>query len=129
MGAMALPMKKAPAMKSAAMKAMKGVMKAKRVSKIAKGKMAKAQVFKWTKEKTTGSLRKDSLIKNKRGKIVSKKASAAGKKKFATIKGWADCVATARKALQLKGFVAINGKMADGKALYAKAKALYAARQ
>ena len=126
---MALPMKKAPAMKSAAMKAMKGVMKAKKLSKIAKGKRAKAQVFNGSKEKTVAGLRKDSLIKNKRGKIVSKKASANGKKRFAAIKGWFDCVAAARKALNLKGFVAINGKKAEGKALYAKAKALYAARQ
>merc|ERR1719377_386088 len=109
---------------------MKRVMKAKKVSKIAKGKRAKAQVFNGIKEKTNSGLRKDSLIKNKRGKIVSKKASAAAKKKFASnVKAWADCVATARKALQLKGFVAINGKMAEGKALYAKAKALYAERQ
>merc|ERR1719313_1157302 len=121
---MALPMKKAPVMKSAAMKAMKGVMKAKKVSK-----MAKVQVFNGSKEKTATGLRKDGLIKNKRGKIVSKKASANGKKRFAAIKGWGDCVAAARKALNLKGFVAINGKKAEGKALYAKAKALYAARR
>merc|ERR1712157_443996 len=99
----------------------------KKVSKIAKGKLAKAQVFNGTKEKTRTGLRKDGLIKNKRGKIVSKKASAAAKEKFLTgVKAWADCVAAARKALNLKGFVAINGKMAEGKALYAKAKALYA---
>ncbi len=42
---------------------------------------------------------------------------------------WAECVFAARKALNLKGFVAINGKLAEGKALYAKAKALYSARQ
>merc|ERR1719327_1631088 len=112
------------------MKAMKRVMKAKKVSKIAKGKRAKAQVFNGIKEKTKTGLRKDGLIKNKRGKIVSKKASAAAKKRFATgLKAWADCVAAARKALNLKGFVAVNGKRAEGKALYAKAKALYAARQ
>merc|ERR1712207_122078 len=121
--------KKAPVMKSAAMKAMKGVMKAKKVSKIAKGKRARVQVFNGSKEKTATGLRKDGLLKNKRGKIVSKKASAAGKKRFVAIKGWGDCVAAARKALNLKGFVAINGKKAEGKALYAKAKALYAARQ
>merc|ERR1712070_43708 len=108
---------------------MGGVMKTKKLSKIAKGKRAKAQVFNGNKEKTVAGLRKDSLIKNKRGKIVSKKASANGKKRFAAIKGWFDCVAAARKALNLKGFVAINGKKAEGKALYAKAKALYAARQ
>jgi len=33
----------------------------------------------------------------------------------------------ARKALQIQGFVAINGKSAEGKALYAKAKSLVSA--
>merc|ERR1712137_109055 len=110
-------------------KGMKGVMKAKRVSKIAKGKLARAQVFKGSKEKTVSGLSKDQLCKNKRGKIVSKKAAAAGRKSFAHIKNWFECVNAARKALSLKGFVAINGKKAEGKALYAKAKALYAERK
>merc|ERR1711933_616642 len=104
-------------------------MKAKRVSKIAKGKRGRAQVLRGTKEKTTSGLTKDKLMKNKYGKIVSKKASAAGKKKFGAIKVWSECVAAARKALNLKGFVAVNGKRAEGKALYAKAKAIYASRK
>merc|ERR1719336_2974836 len=108
-----------------AMKAMK-VMKAKRVSKIAKGKLARAIVFRGTKEKTSGGMTKANLIKNKNGKIVSKAASARAKKAFANsgIKAWADAVKKARKALNLTGFVAIGGKSATGKALYAKAKAL-----
>merc|ERR1712032_821758 len=83
---MALPMKKAPAMKGARS------MKAKRV-----------------------------------GKIVSKKASAASRKRYQTsgAKIWAECIKQARKALNLTGFVAINGKQAEGKALYAKSKSLY----
>merc|ERR1712176_1064412 len=105
-------------------KAMK-VMKAKRVSKIAKGKLAKAIVLRGGKEKTVSGLTQNMLFKNKRGKVVSKKASAAGKKQFANIKSWTAAVTAARKALGLKGFVAINGKTAEGKALYAKAKALY----
>jgi len=36
-------------------------------------------------------------------------------------------VIKARKELGIKGFCAINGKSATGKALYAKAKAIYAA--
>ena len=119
---MALPMKKAVAMK--AVKAGKA-MKAKRVSKVAKGKFAKAMVLKGSKAKTSGGLKKDMLFKNKRGKVVSKKASAAGKKRFASIKGWFTAVQQARKALNVSGFVAINGKTAQGKALYAKAKAMY----
>merc|ERR1712012_1313122 len=71
--AMALPMKKAAAMK--AMKPMKAkktttmkvmkAMKAKRVSVIAKGKMARAAVFRGTKEKTQGGMTKAKLIKTR----------------------------------------------------------------
>ena len=125
---MALPMKKAPVMKSAMKGAMKA-MKAKRVSKIAKGKYQRAQVLRGTKEKTASGLTKDKLFKNKRGKIVSRKASAAGKKRYSAIKMWAESVAAARKALNLKGFVAVNGPKPEGKALYAKAKAIYASRK
>merc|ERR1712179_523844 len=92
------------------------------------GKLARAQVFRGSKEKTASGHTKDQLFKNKRGKIVSKKASAAGRKSFANIRTWFECVNAARKALNLRGFVAINGKKAEGKALYAKAKALYAER-
>merc|ERR1719362_1582781 len=97
------------------------VMKAKRVSVIAKGKMARAAVYSGRKEKTQAS-----LIKNKGGKIVSKARSALAKKNFNTsgLKAWCDAVKAARKALNLSGFVAVGGKSATGKALYAKAKAL-----
>jgi hypothetical protein len=105
----------------AAMKAMKA-MKKKAVSKIAKGKRARAVVFHGNKEKTYTGLTKGDLMKNSRGKIVSKKASAAAKKRFATgLKGWVVAVQKARKALGLKGFVAIK----KGSALYTKAKELY----
>merc|ERR1719331_1257805 len=107
-------------------KAMKA-MKAKRVSKIAKGKYAKALVLRGSKEKTRGGLTKDMIIKNKRGKLVSKKQSAAGKKNFANIKAWTQAVMAARKALNVTGYVTINGKTPMGKALYAKAKTLYSA--
>merc|ERR1712066_309721 len=107
---MALPMK-ASAMKGARS------MKAKRVTKIARGKFARSQVLRGTKDK---------LMRNKFGKIVSKKASAVARKRYQSsgIKIWAGCISQARKALNLTGFVAINGKQAEGKALYAKAKAL-----
>merc|ERR1712241_959430 len=126
-------MKRTAPMKAAAMKTKKAstmktmkTMKAKRVSKIARGKMARAQVFRGKKEKTQGGMTKATLVKNKHGKIVSKAASARAKRNFANsgIKAWADAVKAARKALNLTGFVAIGGKSATGKALYAKAKAL-----
>merc|ERR1739845_220629 len=106
---------------------MGAVMKKKKgMSVIAKGALAKSQVLKGKKVKTSGGLTKDSLMKNKRGKVVSKKKHAVGKKIYAAVKKWTECVITARKALGMKGFVAINGKKPEGKALYAKAKALYA---
>merc|ERR1719375_8031 len=64
--------------KKAAMKAMKA-MKKKAVSKIARGQMAKAMVLRGSKEKTTGGLTAKDLIKNKYGKIVSKKSSGRSK--------------------------------------------------
>merc|ERR1711907_443518 len=101
----------------AAMKAMKA-MKKKTVSKIAKGKFARSVVFRGTKSKTYTGLTKSDLIKNKRGKIVTKKSMAAGKKNYANIKGWTVACQKARKALGVKGFVAIK----KGSALYKKAK-------
>merc|ERR1712072_692429 len=104
----------------AAMKAMRA-MKKKKVSKIAKGKLARAVVFRGNKEKTASGMKKSDLIKNKRGKIVSRKASLHSKKNYANVKGWTTAVQKARKALGLKGFVAIK----KGSALYKKAKELY----
>merc|ERR1719460_3536557 len=108
---MAKAMKAMKAM--AAMKAMKA-MKKKAVSKIAKGKMSKSVVFRGSKAKTVGGLTKSDLVKNKRGKIVSKKTAAHGKKQYANIKGWTVAVQKARKALGVKGFVAVK----KGTALY-----------
>ena len=99
--------------------------KAKRVSKIAKGKRAKASVFRGSKAKTVGGLTKDKLMKTKAGRIVSKKSHAAGLKRYKRIAGWVAAVSKARKALGIKGFCAVNGKKGQGKALYAKAKSLY----
>merc|ERR1712151_824493 len=100
-------------------------MKAKKVSVVARGKRARAAVFSGRKEKTYTGLTKDKLMKNKSGKLVSKALSAKAKKAYeSTVKAWADAVKAARKALGLTGFVAIGGKSAAGKALYAKAKSI-----
>merc|ERR1712138_184838 len=104
----------------AAMKAMKA-MKKKAVSKIAKGRFAKSVVFRGTKAKTTGGLTKTDLVKSKSGKIVSKKSLAHGKKMYANIKGWTTAVQKARKALNVKGFVAVK----KGTPLYKKAKEFF----
>merc|ERR1711881_582097 len=100
-----------------AMKAMK------RVSIIAKNKRAKVTVFHGHKTKTVSGLTKSDLFKNKRGRIVSRKQSFGAKKRFSNTLGpWNTALTKARKALNVKGFVAVNGKTAQGRALYAKAK-------
>merc|ERR1719221_1072005 len=109
-----------------AMKAMKTMkaMKAKKVSKVAKGKLMRSAVFSGTKEKTYTGLKKSDLVKSKSsGKVVSKKASTAGKKAYANIKAWTVAVQKARKDLGLKGFVAVK----KGSALYKAAKTIYSA--
>ena len=118
---MALPMKamKAPAMKRQAMKK-------KAVSKIARGKGAKSRVFKGKKEKTVSGLQKSDLMVNKRGKVVSKKAHAAACQRSKQVK-WIDAVMAARKELNINGYCSINGKSAEGKAIYVKAKSIYSA--
>merc|ERR1719198_1852512 len=96
----------------------------KRVSKIAKGRLAKYLVFKGTKEKTMSGLTKDDLVKSKKGKIVSRKKSALGKK-FDRVKGWREAVMKARAVMGMSGFVLMNGQSAMGKALYAKTRSFY----
>ena len=95
--------------------------KAKRVSKIAKGKRAKSAVFKGRKEKTASGHKKSDLMKNKAGKVVTKKSHAAGVKSYKRISGWTAACVKARKALNCKGFVAIK----KGSALYNKARSFY----
>merc|ERR1719189_2274592 len=101
-------------------------MKIKRVSVIARGRLARAAVFNGKKVKTVGGLTKETLTKSKSGKIVSKAASARAKKSFAesALKKWCDALQQARKQLGITGFCAVNGKTAQGKALYTKAKAI-----
>merc|ERR1719490_541673 len=105
-------MKAMKAMKKA-MKAMKKAMKVKRTSIIARGKLAKALVFRGSKQKTSGGLTKDTLTKNKTGRIVSKSKSARGKNNFANsaLKRWIDAVKQARKELKVAGFCAANSAL------------------
>merc|ERR1712117_507616 len=128
--AMMAPAMKAKAMKAKAMKTMKAkkaMKKAMGKSKIAKGKLAKAMVLRGSKEKTSGGLKKDNLKKNKDGRIVSKAASDRARKAYAgsAIQKWNKAVQEAKKSLNLTGMIPVGGKTAQGRALYAKAKALY----
>merc|ERR1719420_2060496 len=96
----------------AAMKAMRA-MKKKAVSKIARGRMAKVLVLRGSKEKTVGGLTASNLIKNKHGRVVSKKMSLRSKKNT-----WMIAVQKARKELKIKGFCAVK----KGTEFYKKAK-------
>merc|ERR1712185_156565 len=101
----------------AAMKVMKA-MKAKKVSK----SFAKVVAFRGNPTGGATRLTKADLIKNKRGRIVSKKQSALAKARYAKgIGKWIAAVTTARKALGVKGFVAVK----KGTPLHKKAKELY----
>ena len=113
-----------------AKKAMKSGMKRKMAMKksiIAKGKRGKASVFRGTKVRTSGGLKKADLIRNKSGKVVSKKASLNAKKRpaYKIIAKWGAATKIARKQLGIKGFVPVGGKTAKGKAFLAKAKSFY----
>jgi hypothetical protein len=96
-----------------------------KVSQIAKGKRAKSSVFRGTKAKTSGGLKKTDLIKNKNGKIVSRRASSNAKKNYKRIQKWTAALQKARKALNIKGFQAVGGKTARGKALLAKTRSFF----
>merc|ERR1711871_108552 len=100
--------------KKAAMKALKA--KKKSVSKIARGRYAKAMVLNGTKEKTVGGVTAKDLFKNKRGRVVNKHRAALAKKS-----PWILAVAKARKALKIKGFQALK----KGTPFYTKAKEFY----
>ena len=78
------------------------------------------QVWNGTRTYTKGGLTKASLMMNKRGKVVSKKASAKAKKNGGITK-WCAAMKKARKELGITGFVKIN-RGAQGVALYKLAK-------
>merc|ERR1719453_711178 len=101
-----------------AMKAMKAMqaMKAMKAMKKLKAFTQKRYAFAGKISKTASGLTKADLVKNKAGKVVSKKKQALGKKNK-----WIDAVQKARKALGSKGFLAIK----KGSPLYTKAKSLY----
>uniref|UniRef100_A0A7S1FIR9 Uncharacterized protein n=1 Tax=Noctiluca scintillans TaxID=2966 RepID=A0A7S1FIR9_NOCSC len=96
-----------------------------RVSKTARGRGAKVLVFKGHRERTAGGLKVDMLMKNRRGKVVSKRANASGRRRFVNIEPWVRALMAARECLRISGFVAVNGRTLQGKALYIKTRALY----
>merc|ERR550525_623916 len=63
-------------------------------------------------------------MKNKRGRIVSKRAAAAGRRRYENVRDWVESLMEARAALRLNGFVAVNARSIQGKALYVKTKSI-----
>lgn len=87
-------------------------------------KMARSVAFRGGDTDGMTRLGKDDLIKNKYGKIVSKKASEAAAKRVKDGVGigkWTQAVKRARDELGLKGFVAVK----KGSAVYEKAQEYY----
>merc|ERR1712072_1269153 len=71
----------------------------KRKSIMGRGIMAKSVVFRGSKEKTTSGLTKSMLHKNKRGKIVSKRQTAAGRMAYSKIAPWTKACSQAKKSV------------------------------
>lgn len=90
------------------------------MSIVAKGRLAKSQVYKGSKKHTVGGLTKSNIIRNKNGKYVSKKASARGKQSK-----WIKSVTAAKKQLGIKGFQVIGGKTAKGQQVLKLARSIH----
>jgi hypothetical protein len=121
-------MKKKAMKKQAAKKEAMKKKAMKKVCKIAKGKGAKAAVFRGSREKTQGGLTTDSLMKNKRGKIVSKAQSAMGKNNYENISAWTKALLLARKNFCNPTFIPCGGQTAEGQRLYAYTSYYYNVR-
>eukprot|EP00927_Polykrikos_kofoidii_P056623 TRINITY_DN50722_c0_g1_i1.p1 TRINITY_DN50722_c0_g1~~TRINITY_DN50722_c0_g1_i1.p1 ORF type:complete len:182 (-),score=33.75 TRINITY_DN50722_c0_g1_i1:251-718(-) len=122
------PMKaKQKATKSEMKSSMKRPKTAMKKSSIAKGPHMRRSVYFGHKTKTYSGLQQSDLRKNKLGRIVSKQRSESSRRAYVGSKAqkWLRAVQTAKKQLNLTGFVLLNGPTPEGKALYAKSKANY----
>merc|ERR1711964_683427 len=80
------------------------------------------QVWNGTRQKTMSGMTKDKLMRNKKGKIVSKARSALARSRWeAGVGKWLTAVMEARKSLGITGFCLIK----KGTALYTAARSLY----
>merc|ERR1712098_113466 len=93
--------------------------KKKKAPKIKRGSFRR--VWSGTVDRSKGNLRKGDLMKNKRGKIVSKKLHAVGMKAYKGLAKWVAATMKARKELKLKGFVVCK----KGSAFYKCARKHY----
>ena len=76
----------------------------------------KAMVLRGVLPKTKGGLKSEDLVKNSRGKIVSRKKSAGARSE--NLLRWQRAIALAKTKLNLQGFV----KIAKGSQLYSTAR-------
>ena len=97
-------------------KAMRAARKAMKAMKVVSARLAKRHAFFGKIDKTATGLKKSDLVKNKAGRIVSRKKSLQGK-----TNSWIVAVKKARYVLGIKGFVLIK----KGTPLYKKAKEFY----
>ena len=95
---------------------------------VATGAYAKAAVWAGRKEKTASDLTKQHLKKNRKGKVVSKSASAAGETKRKYIQEWLSAVRAARQQLGFSGFCLVGGKTENGQRLLKTARGIYGKR-
>ena len=82
---------------------------------------SRGQVWRGSRHHTNSGHTKSMLMKNKHGKIVTRKSHAAGKRIYKNIRGWVNACTKARKALGITGFCAVK----KGTALYKKAREFY----
>merc|ERR1711935_118667 len=98
------------------------VRRKRKTKKVRRG--SKLQVFRGSRVKTVGGLTKTDVFKNKRGKVVSKKANAHGKKQYKRgLSKWTNAFMKARRNLGVKGFKPCK----KGTALYKETKKIYEA--
>merc|ERR1712238_97282 len=83
----------------------------------------------WVEGKDFGGLEEGQPQEEQGRQNCFEKASDLAKKKYAgsALQKWIKACQAARKELGLKGFQPVGGKTAQGRALYAKTKALYKA--
>ncbi len=92
----------------------------------ATGRQARRLVLSGRWGQTVGRLKSGDLMINRKGKIVSRKASEAAKKRSgAMMHRWGRAVKLAREALGITGFVTVGGSTVAGKALYKMTKFHY----
>merc|ERR1712173_202768 len=84
---------------------------------------SRRQVFAGKRLKTRNGDTKNMLMKNKRGKIVTKKAHKAAMKKYKAngLSKWTEACMKARKKLGIVGFKAVK----KGTAYYSEARKIY----